>query len=107
MRDRLAEKFPDVVVMEPVDYPVAIAVTRNESQVPQQPKLVRDGRRLHLQSVRKLANRQWRLMETRQDAKATHGCERPHRIRDSLGYERISEVSRIGGRSMADLRNYI
>jgi len=41
-----AEKFSDVVVMELVDHPLAIAVTRNESQVSQQPKLVRDGRRL-------------------------------------------------------------
>ncbi len=56
-----AEKFSDVVVMELVDHPLAIAVTRNESQVSQQPKLVRDGRRLPPQSVRKLANRQRRL----------------------------------------------
>jgi hypothetical protein len=47
VRDGLVEELADVVVVEGVDDVASFAVPGYEAEVPQQTKLMRDGRGLH------------------------------------------------------------
>jgi hypothetical protein len=55
--DGLAEKLPDVVVVQRIDHVPPIALTGNESEVPQYAKLVGYRRGFHADMLRQVAYR--------------------------------------------------
>ena len=82
VRDGLFEQLADVVVVEVVDDPSAVALADDQPEVAQQPKLMRDRRRRHPHRLRELIDRAGAGVEAAQDPDSAGGGERLHRLSD-------------------------
>ena len=75
----------DVIVVEVVDDAAAVAAADDESQVSQEPELVRDGRSLHSYALGDLSDARRPGPQTSEDLDAAARRERLHRLRERAG----------------------
>lgn len=80
--DRLRDEVADVIVVQRIDHPVAVAPSCDETEMTQQPQLVRHGRWPQLHVVREFVYRTRRLSQPRQNPHPARRCERLHRLGD-------------------------
>jgi hypothetical protein len=85
MRDRLVEQMRDVVVVEVVDDAAAVATANDESEVPQEPELVRDGRSLHSHALGDLVDARRPGPQASEDLDPAGRGECLHGLREQAG----------------------
>ena len=83
--DRLRDEIADMVVVQRVDDSVAVAPTGHQTQMTQQPQLVRNRRRFQLHVPREIGHRARRLSQPRENPHPARCSERLHRLGDFLG----------------------
>jgi hypothetical protein len=74
------QELGDVVVVEAVAHPPALALADHESELTQDSELLRDGARAHLHDGRELLHAALPVQEGEQEAHPTLGCEDAHRL---------------------------
>ena len=80
--DRLGDQVANMVVVQRVNDAVAVAATGHETELTQQPQLVRHRRLLQPHIACKIGDRTRRLPQPRKDADSARRGERLHRRRD-------------------------
>lgn len=80
--DRLRDEIADMVVVQRIDDPVAVAPTGHETEMTQEPQLMRDRRLLQLHIPRQLGHRTRRLSQPRENPNPARRGESLHRLRD-------------------------
>ena len=83
--DRLRDEVANMVVVQRVDDTVAVAATDHQTEMTQQPQLVRHRRLFQLHVACELGDRAGRHSQARKDADSARRRERLHRLRDLLG----------------------
>ena len=90
--DRLRDEIADVIVMQRINNSVAIAPTRHQAEMTQQPQLVRNRRCLQLHIPRELRHRTGRLSQPRKNPHPARRRERLHRLGDRAGEPEVQLV---------------
>ncbi len=91
MSDRLGQQMFDVVVVQVIQHPAAVAATDHEPQMTQHSQLMRDRRGLHPDRFSQLSDAQRAIAQTPEDPDPARGRQRLHRARDH-GRERLVEL---------------
>lgn len=93
MTDRSLQQLANVLVMQVVDDLPAIALARHEPKMAKHAQLLRDGRRLHRDRARELANTERAAAQLPENADAARRGERLHRVSDGLRERAIEFLS--------------
>jgi hypothetical protein len=87
--DGLLQQDAHMRVVQGVDNASAAPLAGHESEVAKEAQLVRDGRSLHGDGLGQLPHGAGRLAQATEDAHATQGRQRLHRVGDLLGGRRV------------------
>jgi hypothetical protein len=101
VRHRLLEQLRDVMVVERVVDPPALALPGHQAEVPEDPQLVGDGRAVHPDRGADLAHRARALVQAGEDPQPARGRQRLHRLGDLTRGVEVEELAWIGGRAVA------
>jgi hypothetical protein len=90
--DRLLEQVQDVVVVEVVENPTALAATDDKAQVAEKPKLVGDGRGLHPNRLGEVIYAERAAAQAAEDPDAARGGQRLHGVRHRASEARVELI---------------
>jgi hypothetical protein len=91
MRDDLFEELGDVVVVQLVDDLAPVALADDEAEVAQRPKLMRDGRALHVDRGRELVDRRRTGVQAREDPQPARRRKRLDALRRRTRERRVDQ----------------